>query len=145
MNVCVNFRFLRNLKKPLEAGAFHVGVRIDNAKMPVRPCYGHLIENVLDRQFCSNEERSYSVFEVGVAYTENVDSVIEFLQQIDESMRQDPDYKNDIIEPLEILGLDKFADSAIILKARTKLISCAAAKRLILLRLLRNRVISYAQ
>lgn len=63
---------------------------------------------------------SYYVFEVGVAYKENVDSVIEVLQQIDESMRQDPDYKNDIIEPLEILGLDKFADSAIILKARTK-------------------------
>jgi small conductance mechanosensitive channel len=63
---------------------------------------------------------SYYVFDVGVAYKENVDSVIEILKQIDDDMRNDPDYKSDILEPLEILGLDKFADSAIIVKARTK-------------------------
>jgi moderate conductance mechanosensitive channel len=66
------------------------------------------------------KEWSRYVFDVGVAYRENVDDVIGVLQQIDEGMRQDPVYKNDILEPIEILGLDKFADSAIIIKARIK-------------------------
>lgn len=66
------------------------------------------------------KDYSYYVFEVGVAYKENIDDVIKVLQQIDEEMRSDPNYRSDIIEPLEILGLDKFADSAIIVKARTK-------------------------
>ena len=32
----------------------------------------------------------------------------------------DYEFKNDILEPIEILGLDQFADSAIVIKARTK-------------------------
>lgn len=60
------------------------------------------------------------VFDIGVAYRENVDEVIEVLKQIDEEMRRDPVFGFDILEPIEILGLDKFADSAVIIKARTK-------------------------
>lgn len=60
------------------------------------------------------------VFEVGVAYRENVDEVVEILKQIGEELRLDPVIGKDILEPLEILGLDKFADSAVIIKARIK-------------------------
>jgi len=60
------------------------------------------------------------VFEIGVAYREDVDEVIEVIKEVDEDLRNDPDYKNDILEPIEILGLDQFADSAIIIKARNK-------------------------
>jgi len=66
------------------------------------------------------KEWSRYVFDVGVAYREDVDEVIEVLKQIDEEMRQDPEYGPDILEPIEILGLDRFADSAIIIRARTK-------------------------
>ena len=66
------------------------------------------------------KEWSRYVFDVGVAYRENVDDVIAVLKQIDEGMRQDPEFGPDILEPIEILGLDQFADSAIIIKARTK-------------------------
>ncbi|MFC1765050.1 hypothetical protein ACFL6U_23635 [Planctomycetota bacterium] len=41
-------------------------------------------------------------------------------KQVDEELRQDSDYQSDILEPIEILGLDKFADSAVIIKARNK-------------------------
>ena len=34
-------------------------------------------------------------------------------------LRNDPGYKDDILEPLEVFGLDQFADSALIIKART--------------------------
>ena len=66
------------------------------------------------------KEWSRYVFNVGVAYRENVDEVIAVLKQIDDGMRQDPEFGPDILEPIEILGLDQFADSAVIIKARTK-------------------------
>jgi len=59
------------------------------------------------------------VFDIGVAYRENVDEVIGVIKEVDEELRNDPDYKDDILEPIEILGLDQFADSAVIVKART--------------------------
>ncbi len=70
----------------------------------------------------SNMTKDYSnyVFNIGVAYRENVDEVIRVLKDIDEEMRQDADYKNDILAPLEVAGLDSFGDSAVNIKARTK-------------------------
>lgn len=62
---------------------------------------------------------SRHVFEVGVAYREDVEEVIEVLKQVDEEMRADPAFAEDIIEPQEVLGLDQFTDSAVIIKART--------------------------
>lgn len=70
----------------------------------------------------TNMTKEYSryVFDVGVAYREDVDEVIEVIKQVDENLRNDPEFKAEILEPIEILGLDQFADSAIIIKARTK-------------------------
>lgn len=69
----------------------------------------------------TNMTKEYSryVFDIGVAYREDVDEVIDIIKQVDEDLRNDPAFKNDIIEPMEILGLDQFADSAIIIKTRT--------------------------
>lgn len=69
----------------------------------------------------TNMTKGYSryVFDIGVAYREDVDEVIKVMQEIDEELRNDPDFMNDIMEPLEVLGLDQFADSALIIKART--------------------------
>ena len=66
------------------------------------------------------KEFSRYVFEIGVAYRENIDDVIEIMKEVDEELRSNPEYKDDILEPIEILGLDRFADSAIIIKARIK-------------------------
>jgi small conductance mechanosensitive channel len=68
----------------------------------------------------TNMTKGYSryVFDVGVAYRENVDEVMEVLRELGEEMQNDPTYKEDILEPLEILGVDSFADSAVIIKAR---------------------------
>lgn len=68
----------------------------------------------------TNMTREYSryVFDIGVAYREDVDEVMEIMRNVDESIRQDPDFQNDVLEPMEIFGLDRFADSALIIKAR---------------------------
>jgi small-conductance mechanosensitive channel len=70
----------------------------------------------------TNMTKDYSryVFDIGVAYREDVDEVIKVVKEIDEEMRKDPNFSNDILEPIEILGLDQFADSAVVIKARTK-------------------------
>jgi small conductance mechanosensitive channel len=70
----------------------------------------------------TNMTKDYSryVFDIGVAYREDVDEVVKVIQQVDEELRNDPKFGPDILEPVEILGLDRFADSAIIIKARTK-------------------------
>ena len=63
---------------------------------------------------------SYYLMNVGVAYRENTDEVIKLLRQVDEEMREDDNYKDNILEPIEILGVDAFADSAVVIKARIK-------------------------
>jgi small conductance mechanosensitive channel len=63
---------------------------------------------------------SYYVMDIGVAYREDTDEVVALLREIDEDMRQDENFKNLILEPIEILGVDAFADSAVIIKARIK-------------------------
>lgn len=65
------------------------------------------------------KEFSRYVFDIGVAYREDVDEVIEVIKEVDEDLRNDPDYKGDILGPIEIMGLDQFASSAVIIKART--------------------------
>jgi small-conductance mechanosensitive channel len=60
------------------------------------------------------------VFDIGVAYRENLDEVTEIIKEVDEELRNDPSFSEDILEPMEIFGLDQFADSAIIIKARYK-------------------------
>lgn len=69
----------------------------------------------------TNMTKDYSryVFNIGVAYREDVDEVIGVIKKVDEELRADPDFKSDIIQPIEVMGLDEFGDSALIIKART--------------------------
>lgn len=66
------------------------------------------------------KEFSFYVFDIGLAYREDVDEVIEVIKQVDEGLRNDPAYREDILAPIEVFGLDRFGDSAVIVKARTK-------------------------
>lgn len=63
---------------------------------------------------------SYYVFNIGVAYRENVDEVMALLKGIAEELRQDTEFAGDILEPLEMWGVDRFADSAVIIKCRIR-------------------------
>ncbi len=69
----------------------------------------------------TNMTKGYSryLFEIGVSYRENVDEVMEVMRQVDDELRHDPEFQDDILEPLEILGLDRFGESAVVIQART--------------------------
>lgn len=70
----------------------------------------------------SNMTKNWSgmVFDIGVAYKEDTDKVAEVIQQVAEELRADPDFRDKILEPIEIFGVDGFGDSAVIIKARFK-------------------------
>lgn len=70
----------------------------------------------------SNMTKDWSgmVFDIGVAYKEDTDNVVEIMKQVAEELRADPQFSEKIKEPLEIFGVDKFSDSAVIIKARFK-------------------------
>jgi len=63
---------------------------------------------------------SFAVLDVGVAYKEDVDRVTAVLQEVAEELRKDPVHGANILEPLEVLGVDAFADSAVVIKIRIK-------------------------
>jgi moderate conductance mechanosensitive channel len=63
---------------------------------------------------------SYYLFEVGVAYREDTDEVVAALLEVDAGMREDPAFQGDILAPLEVMGVDRFEDSAVIVRVRTK-------------------------
>jgi small conductance mechanosensitive channel len=63
---------------------------------------------------------SYYIFDVGVAYKEDTDRVVAVLKDLAGEMMKEDAYRPHILEPLEVLGVDKFADSAVIIKARIK-------------------------
>ncbi|SDH36055.1 mechanosensitive ion channel family protein [Roseospirillum parvum] len=63
---------------------------------------------------------SYYVFDIGVAYREDTDEVAQVLIEVADDVRADPKFKAFILEPLEVLGVDAFGDSAVVVKARLK-------------------------
>jgi small conductance mechanosensitive channel len=104
------------------AGKTGIVERINMRTTMLRDLAGnaHYVPNgTIDTVTNMTKEYSRYVFEVGVAYREDVDEVIEVMKAVDEELRNDPGYKDDILEPLEVFGLDQFADSALIIKART--------------------------
>ncbi len=66
------------------------------------------------------QEWSAFVFDIGVAYKEDVDRVIDIMKQVGAEMRADPDFGPLILADIEIFGLDNFADSAVVIKGRIK-------------------------
>ncbi|WP_291721089.1 mechanosensitive ion channel family protein [Magnetospirillum sp. 64-120] len=67
-----------------------------------------------------SKDFAFAVFDVGVAYAEDVDRVIGVLEDLGAQMRADPLWADKISEPLEILGLDRFEASSVVIKARFK-------------------------
>lgn len=63
---------------------------------------------------------SYYLLDVGVAYRENTDEVVAIMREVDAELREDPTLGPDIIAPIEILGVDRFEDSAVIVRGRVK-------------------------
>jgi small-conductance mechanosensitive channel len=81
----------------------------------------HVVPNGnIDKVKNMTQEFSYYVFDIAIAYREDVDEVMALLQDIAGELQKDQSIAGDIFEPLEMLGVDQFADSAVIIKCRIK-------------------------
>lgn len=70
----------------------------------------------------SNRTKTWSgyVFDLGVAYREDTDRVVQVIMQVGEELKRDEAYGPFMIEPLEIFGVEKLDDSAVIIRGRIK-------------------------
>ncbi len=70
----------------------------------------------------SNLTKGWSrcVLDIGVAYKEDTDHVCEVLKRVGDELFEVPEYSDVILEPLEILGVDAFADSQVTIKMMFK-------------------------
>jgi small conductance mechanosensitive channel len=60
------------------------------------------------------------MIDVGVAYKEKVDDVMKLLEQIGAELEKDPGFAPSLLAPLEIMGVDDFAQSQVTIKIRIK-------------------------
>ncbi len=81
----------------------------------------HVIENGSINDL-ANMTKGWSayVINVGVAYKEDTDRVAEVMQQVGDEMKADPNFGPSMLDTVEIFGVDDFADSAVVIKARLK-------------------------
>jgi small-conductance mechanosensitive channel len=63
---------------------------------------------------------SYYLCDVKVAYRYDVDQVIKALKDVDEDLRKDDAFRHDILAPIEIAGVESFADTTYIVRSRVK-------------------------
>jgi small conductance mechanosensitive channel len=66
------------------------------------------------------KDYSFYVANIGVAYREDTDRVTQVLVEVAEKMRQEPEFGTCMLAPLEVVGVDRFAESAVIIVVRLK-------------------------
>jgi len=81
----------------------------------------HIVSNGLITTV-TNMSRGFaqSVADVGVAYREDTDEAIGVMREVGAEMRADPLFGPKILDDLDVAGVDKWADSAVILRCRFK-------------------------
>jgi small-conductance mechanosensitive channel len=72
-----------------------------------------------------NMSRGYAqaVMDIGVAYRENTDHVYKVMRETARHLRADETFGPRILDDLEIAGVDKWADSAVVIRCRFKVIA----------------------
>jgi small-conductance mechanosensitive channel len=63
---------------------------------------------------------AFAVMDIGVSYREDVDAVMDVMRETGARMRADPAFEPLILEPLEIAGVERWDDSAVIVRCRFK-------------------------
>jgi small conductance mechanosensitive channel len=81
----------------------------------------HVVQNGKIESLANmTKEWSAMVFEIGVAYKQEVDEAVAVMKEVAQSLQDDPDYGAKILEPMEVFGVESFGDSAVVIKGRIK-------------------------
>jgi len=70
----------------------------------------------------SNMTKDYSYFamDLAVSHKEDPDRVGQVLKEVADELQQDPAFRSLILEPVEVLGVENFSETAIVIKLRIK-------------------------
>ena len=63
-----------------------------------------------------------TVIEIGVAYREDLEEALRVMKEVGQAMRADPVFGEWIAEDTEIIGVERWADSAVTLRCRLKVV-----------------------
>ncbi|MGB9154709.1 MAG: mechanosensitive ion channel domain-containing protein [Alphaproteobacteria bacterium] len=63
---------------------------------------------------------AYALVDVGVAYDSDLERVMNVLRDIGAQIQADPVFKRVILEPIEVMGIEKFGDSSITIRSRIR-------------------------
>ena len=63
---------------------------------------------------------SYALLDIGIAYREDTDTVSQILKEICEELQGDENWGTKILEPIQVMGVQELADSAVIIRSRIK-------------------------
>ena len=83
------------------------------------------------------KEFSRLLIDVGVAYREDADAVMNVLKEVGRELSADPQFKGAIMEPYEVWGIEQLADSAVVIRTR---ITTKPMQQWIVARELRRRI-----
>ncbi len=81
----------------------------------------HFVPNSLITSV-TNMSRSFAhaVMDIGVAYREDVDEVIDVMRDVGAALRGDERFASTILDDLEVAGVERLDDSAVVLRCRFK-------------------------
>jgi len=84
----------------------------------------HFVPNS-EIKIVSNRTRDFaqSLIRVGVAYREDTDEAFQVMREVAAAMRRDPEWAGRILDDLEVIGVDDWADSAVMLVCRFKVVA----------------------
>jgi len=68
---------------------------------------------------------AYSVMDVGIAYREDIDEAFDVMRKTAQTLQDDPAFTARLLAPLEIAGVERWEDSAVILRCRFKVLPLA--------------------
>lgn len=77
----------------------------------------------------TNQSRdfAYAVIEVGVGYGEDLEKVFSIMRSVADSLRKEAPTRSKILDDLDIAGVDQWADSAVMIRARLKVVALEQA------------------
>lgn len=66
---------------------------------------------------------AFAVIDVGVSYRTDIDQVFEIMRDVSAALRHDPDFGDKMLDDIEIAGVEQWAESAVMIKARIKVVA----------------------
>jgi small conductance mechanosensitive channel len=67
-----------------------------------------------------SKDFAFYVIDVNVLYDQDVDRVVAILREAGDELARDPAYRDLVLAPLEVLGVDAFLDAKVTIKIRIK-------------------------